>query len=89
MSNLPFNNFDALLKLSSEHEPLVAVRGVGRGALSHEYWVLFQIIHHVVIRYSTKATLLTQLTTEKKIKVTKKIYPTVTSRYHYVWAAVG
>ncbi len=64
--------------------------GVGRGDghLSHEYWVLFQIIHRVVIRYSTKGNAFLELTTrkrkkkkeKKKIKVSEKtglIYPTV------------
>lgn len=54
---LPFTNFDALKANKWTWAFSGSERGVGRGDLSDEYWVLFQIIHHVVIRYSTKATL--------------------------------
>lgn len=42
----------------------MAVRGLGEemAMFSHEYWVLFQIIHHVAIRYSTSARLSPQST---------------------------
>lgn len=81
---LPFTNFDALEANKWTWACRGSERGVGRGDLSDESWVLFQIIHHVVIRYSTKTTLFLSLKLNQSEWEDK-----ASSRHHYAWVAAG